>query len=135
PVTAQTITVNGVAYPITWTSVTNWFLVVPVTNGIQVLHLLGLDQFGQPITGASATITVNYSGADQPPENSIVINEIMSQPLVPDAAYVELFNRSTNYSFDVSGWRLNGLDFTFPGGSVITNQQYLLLAKDQAAFG
>jgi hypothetical protein len=135
PVTAQTIMLNGVAYPISWTSVTSWRMVVPVTNGIQVLNLQGLDRLGQPVAGASAVVTVNYTGANELPEDSIVINEIMCQPSVADAAYLELFNHSTNYSFDISGWRVNGVGFTFPSGSVITNQQFLVLAKDQAAFG
>src|SRR6185503_17914163 len=67
-------------------------------------------------------------------EDTLVFNEIMYNPAVPDASYVEILNRSTNVSFDLSGWRVNGLDFTFPLGSVITNRQALLLAKNRLAF-
>src|SRR5207302_2488899 len=135
PVTVQAITVNGVAYAITWLDVTSWHLVVPVTNGTQVLNILGLDRLGQPLAGTSNSVTVNYTGPDERPENSIVFNELMPQPSVPEASYIELFNRSINYSFDISGWRVNGLDFTFPSGSLITNQQFLVLVKNRAAFG
>ena len=65
---------------------------------------------------------------------SIVINEIMFHPLEPDAEYVEIFNTSTNFAFDLSNWRINGLDYTFPPGTVITNRQLIVLAKDPAAF-
>src|SRR2546426_8453917 len=37
-------------------------------------------------------------------------------------------------SFDLSGFRVNGLDYTFPEGSIITSGQYLVLAKNRAAF-
>src|SRR5205814_2366080 len=104
PVTAQTITINGVAYPIQWLDLITWRIVIPVTNGTQVLTIQGWDRLGQPLAGASGAVTVNYSGVDERPENAIVFSEIMYQPDVPDAGYVEIFNRSTNYSFDISGW-------------------------------
>jgi len=43
-----------------------------------------------------------------------VFNEIMSNPLLPDAEYIELFNNLSNYAFDLSGWSVNGLSYTFP---------------------
>ena len=49
--------------------------------------------------------------------------------------FIELFNRSATYSFDLSGWRLNGVDFTFPQGTIITNRGLLVVCKDRAAFG
>ena len=78
-------------------------------------------------------MTVYYTGAISDPRGAIVINEIMYHPLIPDASYVELFNPSTNW-FDLSNWRLNGVDYTFPLGSVITNRQYLILARSRIAF-
>lgn len=64
----------------------------------------------------------------------MVINEIHYNPAVPDTAFVELFNSSTN-TIELGGWRLDGVDFVFPPGSVITNQQYLVVAADRYAFG
>lgn len=135
PVTAETIAVNGAPVPVTWTGLTSWRITVPITNTTATLLVQALDRLGQPIAGASRSISVTYTGAFASPEDSMVINEIMSWPATADAEFIELFNRSTSYSFDLSGWRINGLDYTFPSGSVLTNQQLLVLAKDRAAFG
>ena len=53
---------------------------------------------------------------------------------MPGASFVELLNTSTNLSFDLSNWRLNGLDYTFPSGTLLTNRQLLVLVKDRNAF-
>jgi hypothetical protein len=45
-----------------------------------------------------------------------------------------LYNRSAGYSFDLSGWRLNGVDYTFPAGTILTNGGFLVLAKNREAF-
>jgi len=47
---------------------------------------------------------------------------------------VELFNRSTNTTFDLSGWIVNGLNYTFPASSTLRPQSYLLLAKSSVLF-
>ena len=135
PVNIRTITVNGVAYQVTWVDVTSWRIVVPLTNGAQVLQIQGLNHLGQPVSGANSNLIVNYTGPNELPENSVVFNELMWLPNQEDAEYIELFNRSTNFSFDISGWRLKGADFTFPPGSLITNQQLLVLAQNRTAFG
>ena len=133
PVRVDTITVNGVAYTPIWTTVNGWRLQVPVASGTNNLVIAGLDRSGNVLS--NRTVTVEFTGPDQNPADFIVINEIMYNPAVSEASYVELFNRSTNYSFDLSGWRLNGIDFTFPPGTSISNGQYLVMAKDRTAFG
>jgi len=35
---------------------------------------------------------------------------------------------------DLSGWQLNGVDFTFPSGTIITNRGYLVIAKNVATY-
>ncbi len=45
-----------------------------------------------------------------------------------------MFNTSPTTSFDLSGWRINGLDYTFPKGGVITNRQYVVLAGNIPAY-
>ena len=135
PVAAKTICVNGIAYPLTWTSVTNWALRVPLHSGPNVLAVQAYDRLGQALIGLARTVTVQYTEPDPAPEDWLVINEIMYHPAVPDASYVEIYNRSTNYTFDLSSWRLDGVGFTFPAGTIITNGQFLLVAKSRAAFG
>jgi hypothetical protein len=133
PVNVHTLTVNGVVYTPTWLTVNSWRLQIPVTAGTTDLVIAGLDRLGNVVSSIIRTVT--YTGADERAEDNIVINEIMYNPLVSDATYIELFNRSTNYVFDLSGWRLNGVDFTFPPGTIITNRGLLVICKDRAAFG
>lgn len=64
----------------------------------------------------------------------IVINEILHTAKVPRAEFVEIANLSTTTSWDIAGWQLTGLDFTFPAGSVIGPAHYLVVARDLAAF-
>jgi hypothetical protein len=68
------------------------------------------------------------------PVGTVVIHEIMFHPATPDAEYVELFNTSTTNAFDLSGWSLNGVGYTFPGGSFIVPRGFLVLAKNRVAF-
>ncbi len=133
PVAVKTITVNSTAYPVTWTTVSNWTVRVVLAAGENNLTIEGMDRLGNPVVGASATLSATFTGADVSPVDVVVINEIMYNPLVPGSSFIELYNTSTTHSFDLSGWRLNGLDYTFPVGSVITNGQYLVLAKNTIA--
>ena len=132
PVRITTILINGVEYPVTWTSVSTWSIRVPVSAATNQLNVVGYDLRGNALS--NVTVIVNYTGPIPAPAGAVVFNEIMDNPAVPGAAYVELFNASTNESFDLSGWRIDGLGYTFPPGSIITNGQFLVLARDRAAF-
>ncbi len=134
PVKIKDIYVNGARYPVTWTSVTGWRLELAVPPGNSSHTLQGYDSQDQPLPG-TIQVMVNYTGVAGSPEDSIVINEIMYNPQNPGAAFVEIYNRSANFSFDLAGWRVGGIDYTFPAGSIITNGQYLVLAKNGGAFG
>ena len=65
---------------------------------------------------------------------AIVFNEILYRPAQPDAAYVELFNTSSNSSVALDGWRVEGLDYTFPAGATIGPQGFLVLARNRTAY-
>jgi hypothetical protein len=134
PVSVKTIWINGAEYAVTWTSLSTWTLRVAVAAATNVLNVTGYDVRGNPLTNFSRTITVNYTGATPAPEGVVVMNEIMYNSVTPDAGYVELYNSSPTVSFDLSNWRLNGLDYTFPAGSVLTNRQYLVLARNAAVY-
>jgi hypothetical protein len=133
PVTMKTIRVNGKEYPITWTSTSAWRMILPVSDPTNVLEFVGDDVRGDPQTNLARTVTVNYTGPTPDPAGAIVINEIMYNSATPDTAFVELQNRSP-FTFDLSDWRFNGLDYTFPKGSIITNGQYLLLVNEVSAY-
>jgi hypothetical protein len=134
PIGVTTISLNGVLWTVTWTSVTNWFALVPLQVGSNFLSIAGLDTHGQPIGGTSNGVSVVYSGTIPSPVGAVVLNEIMFNPAIPDAEYVELFNTSSNYTFDLSGWDFNGLAYTFPNGSFIPPRTFLTLVKSREAF-
>ncbi|HEX5218058.1 MAG TPA: lamin tail domain-containing protein [Verrucomicrobiae bacterium] len=134
PVGVATITINGVPWQVRWTSVSNWVATVPLQTGANLFNVVGLDTKGQPIPGATGNVSVNYAGSVPSPVNAVVINEIMFNPSVPDAEYIELFNTSSNFTFDLSGWEVNGLSYNFPGGSFIAPRSYLVLTKDRTPF-
>ena len=120
-------------YTPTWTSLTAWSLTVPVGAGTFNWTLGACDRNGNLI-GGSYVVSVENTGTPASPVGNVVFNEIMFNAAVPEGEYIELFNRSTNTSFDLSGWVVNGLDYTFPPGSVLPPQRYLVLAKSSVVF-
>jgi hypothetical protein len=134
PVTVQTIRINGQDYPIVWTSISAWTVKVPVSSSSNLLEVTAYDVRGRALTNLTKTVTVLYTGPQPSPESSLVINEIMYNPTTPEASYVEIYNRATDFAFDLSGWRINGLDFTFPSGSYVSNGGFLVVAKNPVAF-
>ena len=134
PVNVDTVWINGVAYPLTWTTLTGWTITLPLVNGTNNLSVVGVDRNGQPITGDSNTVNVVYNGTNASPVGQVVINEIMYNPAAADAQFVEIYNNSTNTAFDLSGWQLQGLSYTFPNGSIIGPTNFLVLAANGEAF-
>jgi hypothetical protein len=134
PVNVAAVWINGVAYPLTWTGLTNWTLTVPLANGTNTLSIVGVDRSGQPIAGASNQLAVAYSGTVPSPVGHVAINEIMWNPSVSNAEYVELVNNSSNVTYDLSGWQLQGLSYTFPSGSLLPPRGFLVLAANAPAF-
>ncbi|HEY1790009.1 MAG TPA: lamin tail domain-containing protein [Verrucomicrobiae bacterium] len=134
PVNVDTVWINGVAYPLTWTTLTNWVVNVPLVNGTNNLSVVGTGINGLPIAGDTGNVNVVYNGTNASPVGQIVINEIMYDPAVNNAEFVELYNNSTNTAFDLSGWQLQGPGYTFPNGSIIGPTNFLVLAANGAAF-
>jgi hypothetical protein len=128
----KTITINGATYPITWTSVSAWSISVPLEESTNSLIVEGRDLSGAVLTNTTRTVVLTNAVPD--PRGVIVFNEVMYNPLIPDASYVELFNTSSNATFDLSDWRINGLDFTFAAGAIIRPRQYLIVAGNAAAY-
>jgi len=134
PVNVASVWINGMAYPLTWTSLTGWTVAVPLVNGNNNFIVTGVDRSGQMIAGASGSTGVNYNGNSVSPVGKIVINELMYDPAVAGAEFVELYNTSTNMAFDLSGWQFNGLSYTFPDGALIGPDSYLVLAANRTIF-
>ncbi len=134
PVGVKTVLFNGIAWPVTWTSLTGWTARVVMAPGSNVFGVVGLDMKGQLVPGASNNVTALNNAAVVSPVGQVVINEIMYYPAVTNAEYVELFNNSTNVTFDLSNWEFRGLSYTFPPGSLLGPRSFLVLAADRLAF-
>ena len=133
PIGVRTIRINGIEYPVTWTSVTNWSAQVALSNGTNTLQVQGYDTHGNTNT---AIVSVGANGpAVDSPESSLVINEILYNPIVPGSEFVEIFNRSTNTTFNLGTYQLKGLDFTFPTAITIAPAGFAVVARNRALFG
>jgi hypothetical protein len=135
PIDVRAIAINGVPYyPVTWTTVSNWTAQVVLAPGANLLTVQGCDALGNQVAGASATLTINYTGPVELPQDKLVFNEIMYHPAAPQAAFVEFYNTSLANAFDLSGWQLSGADFTFPAGCIIAPNGFLVVAGNRAGF-
>lgn len=134
PVGVATLTVNGVAYPVSWSTLTGWSMPVALQPGVNTLSIVGLDSQGRPVAGVSHTLTITYTGVVERPEDKLVINEIMYQPADPEAEFVEIFNSSVSNAFDLSNWRLEGVDGWIPPGTILNPGTFLVLARNRAVF-
>lgn len=134
PVGVASLAFNGMTWNVNWTSVSNWVALVPLQTGSNFFSITGLDRLGQPVSGASNGVSRIYAPAVPSPVDVVVFNEIMFRPPVPEAQYVELFNTSFTQAFDLSGWRINGLGYWFPGGSFIAPRGHLVLTRNRTAF-
>ena len=134
PLEVRAILVNGIPYPISWPSFNTWVIRVPLSSGTNTLLITGVDPKGSTVAGVAGTIQVNYTGGTENPRDKLVINEIMYNPLAPNASFVEIYNSSGSNAFDLSNWRLDGVDFKFGNGTVIEANTYLVLAGDRQGF-
>ena len=65
--------------------------------------------------------------------SDVVINEIMFHPISEsnEDEWIELINRSTN-TIDLTGWKLKqGVSYTFPTGSIIAADGYVVVAANR----
>jgi hypothetical protein len=132
PFQVTTVWVNGEAFTPTWTTATGWSIQLPVAFGTNDIAVTAYDRFGNAV--GSTTATVANTNQPESPAGNIVFNEILYHPVLPGGEFVELFNRATNTAFDLSGWTVNGLGYTFPPGSVLAPQKFLVLAKSRTVF-
>jgi hypothetical protein len=133
PVSVIAISINGVNYTPTWTTLTGWSLTVPVGTGTFNWTVEAHDRNGNSI-GASHAISVENTGVPASPVGNVIFSEIMFAAPTAETEYIELFNRAPITTFDLSGWVINGLDYTFPPGTVLSPFKYLVLAKSSVGF-
>jgi hypothetical protein len=136
------IQVNGVSYPLTWTSTTAWSLRLPLFNGPNALTVQGVDRNGLRLSNAVDTITVTNSGGGS--LLPVVINEWMADNAAPfgladpaDGLYqdwFELFNPNSN-AVNLAGFYLTDnlsqpTKWQIPPGAVIGPNGFLLVWAD-----
>jgi len=129
PLRVAKLRVNGLDYDVTWTSATQWSLTLALANGVNTIVVEGVDRFGQLVAGASDTIRITFNGTLDAPEASLVINEIMYNPLTPGGEFVEIHNRSMTTAFSLAGYRFDGVDFAFPNSTVIAPNSFVVVAQ------
>ncbi len=135
PANLQSIRVNGRPQPITWTTVTNWSFSLGLQPGENTVVIDGLDRRGGAVAGSPLSLGIQYTGAREAAEGNLRITELQFRPMVPGSEYVEIHNAATLTTFDLSGWRLDGVRFVFPDGTLIRPGEYLLVVGNRAVFG
>ncbi len=123
-----------------------WLLATDVSG--RPTHFADHVQFGGALPGVSfgrapdgtgelvmmSQVTLGTANAT-PRAGQVVINELHVRPVTKTqpVEYLELFNRGGD-PVDLSGWYFdNGIDYTFPGGTVLAAGGYLVVAQDKAA--
>jgi hypothetical protein len=134
PIDVVSIAVNGVEYPVEWTTVTNWTIQVPLAATSTHFAFEARDFNDASIAGASASINVTFTGTIESPVGRVVFNEIMYNPAISGASFIELRSVATNTTFDLSNWRIEGAGFTFAPGTLLAPGGYVVVAKDRAVF-
>jgi hypothetical protein len=132
PVTAVDILVNGATYPITWTTPTTWIMRIPLGMDTNSLAITAVAANGDSL--GDRTITAVYTGEIPDPTGIVGINEIMFDPPVDQASFMELFNSHASFAFDLSNWRINGLSHTFAPGTTLPPGSFLVVGRNRAEF-
>jgi len=66
--------------------------------------------------------------------NEICYNPVSLTPASPAKEWVELYNRGS-IPVDLGGWRFSaGINYTFPSGTILEPEAYLVLAKNPGSF-
>jgi hypothetical protein len=124
----KTIWFNGVEYPVTWNSVTGWTAAVQLASGTNRVSVVGVDIHGNPVAGASNTVTTVYNGPviTNSPSFTVSINEWMAgnTHTIPDPLdgnkyddWFELYNYGTN-TVNLAGWFLTNAPTSSPAGPI-----------------
>lgn len=124
PVAVATVRVNGVEYPLRWTSVTAWELTLPLAAGTNVLAITGVDRGGRVVAGAEKSLSVTFTG-EPPPLADVRINEWMAantsavmDPVDGEFAdWLELYNPGAA-PVSLTGWSLTD-DLEDPRRSIV----------------
>lgn len=134
PLQVKHISINGEPYPVKWTDLTHWEVDVSVTSAFTQLSVAALT-LGE-VTLATLNASITYSGTlpIPGPVDALVINEIHYDPTLPAAEFIELYNASSSNTFDLSGYRIDGVDMDFGKQTLIGPGEYRVAAESAAQY-
>ena len=142
PLTVHEITINGISRALTWTSISNWTLTVPLPARVNLLAAQGLDNAGKPLANAFDSITVTNLGV--PATTPILINEWMADNAGPGGFadpldnlfqdWFELYNPN-DLPVNLSGYSLTDTltlpaKWRIPSNTIIAPHGFLLVWAD-----
>jgi len=133
PVAVKQVYLNGQPYPMTWLNTTTFVMRVVLVPDENVFTLTARDRLGNAMPGLEAIMSASYLGPVPDPFGAIVFSEVMFSPAGPGGQFLELVNRSGS-AFDISGWRIDPLNFTFPFGTIVTNGERVIVAQNRDVF-
>lgn len=134
PLSIAYFTLNGSRVGIQWENETQWRLPIILDQVENSLLIEGWDAKGQRVAGASKSIQVRFIGTFERAQDKLVFTEIQSHPPIPGAEFVELLNASTLNTFSIGGWRIAGLDFTFPPDTTLAPGDRFVLTANAESF-
>ncbi|MFH0879416.1 MAG: lamin tail domain-containing protein [Lentisphaerota bacterium] len=133
PIQAREIRINGVSYVVDWNSETSWTAAIALQSGTNTLNVQAYDADGNMLASLADSIKVNFTGSDVSPVGSLVINEIMYNPAITDAEFIEIVNLASN-AIDLYNYRLQGAGLVFGESTVIQPGEYLVVAESAPIF-
>ena len=90
---------------------------------------LSRTSFGKDTPASVSEFRLGTGATNPAPRvGPLVINEIMYNPAAGGSEFIEFYNL-TNMPLDISGWTVEGAEFTFPAGSVAAANSFVLLLK------
>lgn len=141
PVRVASIRLNGIDWPVQWTTATNWSMRLALRPGANRLEVTGVDRTGTPVPGATDSVVVTATGTP-PPVVAVRFNEWLASNAsgTPDPAdgafddWFELYNLG-DLPVDLTGYTLTDdltrpARFTVPAGFVIGPRSTLLVWAD-----
>lgn len=134
PLEVESILVNGIPYPPQWISETTWEINLALENSVNRLNVQARDKSGSVLRSLTDQITVTFNGTAALAENHLVFSEIMYAPMDPEAEFLEIANTSSTHAFHLGNYRVEGIDYLFPPGSIIRPLEHLVLTRSATAF-
>jgi len=100
--------------------------------GVARFYIMPIHPFSAAVLALAAVTLIQPCLAS--PDSVVSFNEVQYHPAAPGGSgeWIELCNQM-GIKVDVSGWRIDGLGYTFPAGTIIEPGAHVVVAKTPAA--